>query len=210
MSLSGLALAALEAALNRYIDLDPQARARLDPLDGRVLALEILGLGTTLYLIPGRAGFQLLGHIGGPADCTISGTPLELARLGATRDQAGELVAGGARVTGDTELGQQFGDVLGQLDIDWEEQLSHLTGDLIAHQVGRGIRGLLAWGTRTRDSLGQDVQEDLQEEARVLPARGEVELFLAEVDDLRDDAERLEARVQRLESKKCPRRRKGR
>jgi ubiquinone biosynthesis protein UbiJ len=210
MRLSGLALAGLEAALNRYIDLDPQARARLAPIEGRVLALEILGLGTTLYVIPGRAGLQVLGRIEGPADCTISGTPLALARLGATRDQAGELVTGGARVTGDTELGQQFGEALGRLDIDWEEQLSHLTGDLIAHQVGRGIRALLAWGTRTRDTLGLDVQEYLQEEARVLPARGEVELFQAEVDELRDDAERLEARVRRLESKKSPRRRKRR
>jgi ubiquinone biosynthesis protein UbiJ len=43
--------------------------------------------------------------------------------------------------------------------------------------------------------------EYLQEEGRDLPTPTEVEEFLADVDRLRDDAERLEARLARLESR---------
>ncbi len=200
MRLSGLALAGLEAALNRLLGLDPQARPQLASLQGRVVALEILGLSTTLYLAPGPAGVQLLSRLEAPADCTISGTPLALARLGASRNQAGELFTGGVQLSGDTELGQAFGKILADLDIDWEEQLARLSGDVIAHQLGRGLRGLLGWTRQVRDTLGQDIQEYLQEELQLLPARGEVELFHEAVDVLRDDVERLEARLARLEA----------
>jgi ubiquinone biosynthesis protein UbiJ len=46
--------------------------------------------------------------------------------------------------------------------------------------------------------LGQDFTEYLQEEGRLLPSRYELESFLTEVDRLRDDGERLAARVNRL------------
>ena len=43
--------------------------------------------------------------------------------------------------------------------------------------------------------------EYLQEEGRDLPTRTEVEEFLSGVDQLRDDAERLEARLARVEAR---------
>jgi ubiquinone biosynthesis protein UbiJ len=200
MVISGPRLAGLEAALNRFLGLDPRSASRLSALQGRLIGLEILGLDITLYLAPGPAGIQVLGRSERPPDCMIAGSPLALARLGAARDRAGELFTGGVRVSGDAELGQAFGEILADLDIDWEEQLSRLTGDVIAHQLGRGLRELIGWTARTRNTLGQDLQEYLQEELRLLPARGEVERFQDAVDELRDDMERLEARLVRLEA----------
>jgi ubiquinone biosynthesis protein UbiJ len=43
-----------------------------------------------------------------------------------------------------------------------------------------------------------DIQEYLQEEAGLLPTRYEIEAFLSLVDILRDDMERVEARIERL------------
>ena len=45
-----------------------------------------------------------------------------------------------------------------------------------------------------------NVVEFLQEEGRDVPTRVEVEEFLEGVDHLRDDADRLEARLTRLEA----------
>jgi ubiquinone biosynthesis protein UbiJ len=199
MSLSGPAVESLETALNAYLSLDPEASRRLADLSGRVIAIEVQGVGLRLYLVPGPHGVQILRRIEGDPDCVLSGTPIALARLGASREQADELFSGGVRVSGDTEVGQRFGRILGSLDVDWEEQLSRVTGDLLAHQVGRGLRGLLRWAGGARRTLEQDLGEYVQEELRLLPGRLEVEAFLGDVDDLRDEVERLEARVARLE-----------
>ena len=51
---------------------------------------------------------------------------------------------------------------------------------------------------RATDSLVTSAAEYLQEEGRDVPVRLEVEEFLREVDRLRDDVERLEARIARL------------
>ena len=46
--------------------------------------------------------------------------------------------------------------------------------------------------------MGQNIREYLQEEAREVPSRSEVESFGDDVNTLRDDVERLAAKVQRL------------
>jgi ubiquinone biosynthesis accessory factor UbiJ len=103
-------------------------------------------------------------------------------------------------ISGDTHLGHQFGEFMAGLDIDWEEQLSRLTGDVIAHEIGNAARGLLDWGSRQTRTFEQNLQEYLQEELRMTPSRLEIEPFLADVDRLRDDVERLDARISRLQS----------
>ena len=47
-------------------------------------------------------------------------------------------------------------------------------------------------------TLEKDLGEYLQEELRLLPVRIEIDAFLAAVDSLRDDSERLQARFDRL------------
>jgi ubiquinone biosynthesis protein UbiJ len=49
--------------------------------------------------------------------------------------------------------------------------------------------------------MGANIREYLQEESRDVPSRYEVERFAAQVGDLRDDVERLAARVRRLQER---------
>jgi ubiquinone biosynthesis protein UbiJ len=191
-------LAALEAAVNRYIALDPEGAARLGELQGRVILIELAGFGTRLYVIPGRAELQLYGDYAGKPDCVLQGTPLALARMGVSHRKEDQLFSGEVRIEGDTHLAHAFGDLLAGLEVDWEEQLSRLVGDTAAHQVGSRVRDIERWGRRTGDILTEDLKEYLQEEARLLPTRYEVQAFLDDVDLLRDDLERLAARVERL------------
>ncbi len=199
MKTPALLLAAVEQALGRYLALDPEAGGRIAGLYGKVVCIELRGFDVRLFLAPGPEGIQVLGEYEGEPDTTLSGTPLALARMGLPdTDSADELFAGGVEIRGDTELGQRFGALLKGVDIDWEEHLSSVVGDLVAHQVGNAVRGGMRWGAQTRETLGLDVKEYLQEELRLLPVRPEVEAFLGEVDSLRDDVERLAARMDRL------------
>ena len=200
MSMSGLAYATLEEAINRYLSLDPAAREQMTGLYGRVIAFELVGLGLTLYLVPSPNRLQVLSGYEDEPDCTLRGTPLALSRMGDPKGSTDQLFAGQVEISGDTELAHRFGKILSAMDIDWEEQLSHYTGDIIAHEVGNFARTANHWGQRTMKTLGLDLQEYLQEEIRLLPVKPEIDHFLNGIDTLRNDVERIEARINRLKS----------
>jgi len=195
------ALAALEAVLNRYIALDPEGAARLARLQGRLICIELEGFGARIYVLPGASDLQLFGAYEGEPDCLMRGSPLALARMGLAERKEDGLFAGEVQVEGDTGLAQEFGAFLSGLSVDWEEQFSRLVGDPVAHGVGEGLRSAGRWGRASADTLTQDLKEYLQEEARILPTQYEVQTFLDRVDTVRDDVERLAARIERLAQK---------
>ena len=192
------ATAALEAALNRYLALDPDTLRRMAELEGRVIGLQWHGSGLALYFLPGPGGVQVLSHYEGEADTLLSGSPLALAELGLGGDRERALFSGAVEIRGDTATGQRFQQILAAMDIDWEEHLSRLVGDIAAHQAARLARQGQQYVRHSADTLRQDLGEYLTEEAGLLPARIQVENFLADIDRLRMDTDRLEARVQRL------------
>ena len=195
---TGVALsAALETALNLYLQQDPQAMERCAALTDRVIAIDLTVPGVSLYFLPDAQGIQVLSHYEGEVDTRLTGSPLGFARLSLGKSEDA-LFAGTVRIDGDTEIGQKFQDLLAGTDWDWEEQVSRFIGDIVAHQLGNAVRRMQRFVSESRATLEQDVGEYLQEEARLLPVREEVAGFLEQVDVLRSAADRLAARVQRL------------
>ena len=194
-------VAGLDAAINRYLALDPDARARMAQLDVQCIALHLRGLDLTLYALPEARGLKISDQFDGTPDAVISGTPLGLAQLGAGLQRERALFSGDVEITGRVESGQAFQSILEDMDIDWEEQLSHLTGDVIAHQIGKVMRSAGSYLQQGRATVRQNTTEYLQEELRVLPARIEIENFCADVARLAMDSDRLEARTRRLQQR---------
>ena len=191
---------AVEAACNGALALDPEVRARLGALADKVIAMELVGLDLRLYFLPHSSGVQVMSAYEGEPDVLLRGTPLALLRLAVSAAPSDELFAGGAELRGDTATGQAFQDILSALRIDWEELLARIAGDDVAHQVGRAARATGAQLQRTARTLEADAREYLTEEAELLVDRHEVNGFLDAVDTVRSDADRLQARLRRLEA----------
>lgn len=188
----------LEEVGNRALRFDPETCRRLGELDGRVICLRILRAPLEpldFLLAPSEAGLRRVRAPSAPADVTISASSVVFARLAMGRPMA----AGEIQISGDVALGQAFQRILEHVQIDWEEALSRLTGDVIAHQVVRAARHAAGLSQHAAETLQQDAAEYLQEEAQLLASRPEVERFLDAVDRLRADAERLGKRIERLE-----------
>lgn len=189
----------LAAAMNGWLGLDPEVRGRLRELDGRVIALQLRGINLTLVLRVDNDRIRMLHDTVEEADTVLRGTPLGMARLGLGRDTAGTLFSGAVEIHGDVETGQAFKAILDEMQIDWEEQLSRLTGDVIAHQAGNIARRTGAWLRHGRHTLEHDISEYLQEELRVLPTRIEIDNFIDAVSRTGMAVDRLEARLKRLQ-----------
>ena len=200
MQLPASAISGLEVVINRYLRLDPAIGPRLATLSGRCIEVELRGLDLTLYVFPDEHGIQLRDHVDTAPDTVLRGTLLGMVRLGVGSDTEKTLFSGDVLIDGDVETGQAFKAILDELDIDWEEQLSRLTGDVVAHQLGNvARRGHRAIRTGI-DTLEKDIGEYLQEELRVLPSRIETENFSADVTRISMDVDRLSARLKRLQT----------
>lgn len=194
----------LDTAINRYLRLDPETLARISQLDARCIAIELRGLDLTLYALPHSNGITITDHYEETPDTTLNGTPIGLTRVGLGHNKERALFSGAVEISGNIETGRAFQNILEGMDIDWEEQLSHLTGDMVAHHVGNVVRHageLFRQGSATAQ---QNTTEYLQEELRVLPARIEIENFCADVTQLAMAADRLAARVTRLANRIAP------
>ena len=101
-------------------------------------------------------------------------------------------------INGDAEIAEGFQELLRAARPELEEELSRHIGDVAAHQVGNVLRGLTGWGRNAAATFAANVGEYLQEEGRDLVTRTEMDEFLREVDEQRETADRLEARVAQL------------
>ncbi len=188
----------IETALNQYLALDPEAPGKLQAFDSKVICLEISSLNKLLYLIVNDQKINVRETYEGPVDTTISGTPAGLFKLGLKKDTAELFFAREIELRGDTRLGRQFKAFLSEMDIDWEEHLSAIIGDIAANKIQKLLSSIHAWGNSAANNFTADVGEYLQEESRMVISGPEMEMFFQQVDSLRDDTERLSARIERM------------
>lgn len=188
----------IETALNGLLALNEEARIALEPIEGKVVALHIQGVSLTLCFRVLNGRIDVMGAYDGEVDATISGTPFALASLRHAKDA---VMTGSVTITGDTRAARHFSTFTQQLGPDWEELLSQVTGDIVAGQIGQGVRVLGAWAERSLQALKRDVSEYLQEEVDVLAPMGEPARFSDDVDTLRSDVDRLAARIERLSTR---------
>jgi len=133
-------------------------------------------------------------------EAAIHGTPLALLALTGSDPEAA-IRRGDVRIEGDTAIAQQWRELLLLLRPDLEHVLSGLIGRSAAHLMMRALRGAADWGRDAAWTGVQNVSEYLAHERRDLVSRAEAEHFLRGVDELREQLDRIDARMAALEQK---------
>jgi len=187
----------IQTALNTYLHLDPESPLRLQGLDGKVATIEFLPFHLRFQCVFADAKIRIQTDELLVSDVIICGTPLQLLGMMIAEDKR-RFFAEDIRIEGDAELGQHIVDVFDHLDIDWEEYLAKIVGDIPAHQIGCWGRRMVNWVQQTQQILMQDTTEYVQEEIAFSPPREAIAEFFHEVDTLRMDVDRLAAKVQAL------------
>lgn len=185
---------AIQEALNQALRWDNNAAALTPRLTGRVLAIALEGIGIHLFFTVHDDRFKVTVNNHDEPATWIRGTPPALAGMSATNSAR----TGAVQIQGDAELAQAYQDLFKRLNPDWEEPIARLFGDVAGHRIAQALRQMVGWvNVRGRDGA-EMVAEYLREEKRWIISPYEMDDFLIAVDELRDDAERLEARIQNL------------
>lgn len=187
-----------EKIINDYLKLDPFTPEKFIELNGKSLCIDITGINIKIYVYINNDRIQLSKNVENEADTTITGSPIALAKLGLHDEVMTSMLAGEVKISGDTRTGKKIKKIMSEMDIDWEEHMSKITGDVIAHRITNVFHKMRHWGRRTASSFTEDVSDYLLEESRTIINKHELEKFYSKVDSLRDEADKLQARLSRL------------
>jgi ubiquinone biosynthesis accessory factor UbiJ len=192
----------LERVANRALQYAPLTRLQLHKLEGKSFGIELQRPHFPLLISVTRKGLLFQSHWEGSADVSIRGPAVALLRqLRAEDTTPASLMRNGIELEGDQALAQQFVKVLKDLDIDLESALGDLIGDVAAHQIAEVARTGLDWLNRAGKTLLQQSRNFLAEERKVVLTPRQFHRFRDDVEELREDTDRLEARLRQLQQR---------
>ncbi len=183
MLLAGL-LASVEQGLNRVLRMDSTALPRLAALEGKVIEIDCRQPALQVFILPDEDGLMLAAHWEGGVDCSLRAPAGSLVQLALARDKTAVLL-------------DLFG-VLQDLELDWEHELQRWLGPVATAMLAGHIRLRARWTRQGLARFSQNLSEYLAEESRTLVGKREAEAAFSELDALKLDTERLEARLKRL------------
>jgi ubiquinone biosynthesis accessory factor UbiJ len=186
--------AAFESAaagfINHLLRAASWARDSLKPFVGRTARIEVVPLALALTVV--ESGEIMPASVGAAPAVTLRLTPGILLRLAARDESAWREI----EIAGDTDFAAAIHHVARNLRWDVEEDLSRVFGDIAAHRMAETGRTLRRWGEQAADNTARSFAEYWTEEQPLIAARHDLDAFGRAVDQLRDDAARLEKRVE--------------
>ncbi|ELA3112879.1 SCP2 domain-containing protein [Vibrio vulnificus] len=197
MPFEPLITAVIETSLNLLVKDNPDLEKRLLRLKGQVIQVHLQELNKTLTFIFSQQ-IDVLANYEGQPDCYLS---LKLAVLPELREQANitKLIKQDKLILeGDIQLAQKFAQLITDAKPDVEEWVSRVTGDVVAHSLARGVKNVGGFVGRQAKKQQHHLAQVITEEWRLAPGPLEVAYFCDQVDEVKSDLARLEARLQKL------------
>ncbi|EGR9009073.1 SCP2 domain-containing protein [Vibrio vulnificus] len=197
MPFEPLITAVIETSLNVLLKDNPDLEKRLLRLKGQVIQVHLQELNKTLTFIFSQQ-IDVLANYEGQPDCYLS---LKLAVLPELREQANitKLIKQDKLILeGDIQLAQKFAQLITDAKPDVEEWVSRVTGDVVAHSLAQGVKNVGGFVGRQAKKQQHHLAQVITEEWRLAPGPLEVAYFCDQVDEVKSELARLEARLQKL------------
>ena len=191
------AVALVERSILAALSLDPTASAKLAALGERAFHLQLTSPELDIYLLTHGDTLSLQQNYAGDVTVSLKGSLSEFIQVAQAEDSASALINGAVELHGDSAPLLELQRLIGQLDLDWEAPLVRLLGDVAGHQLAEAIRRSHRWGSDSRSALRYQLEDFLKEESDLLVAEWHIEQFSRDINQLRSDTDRLQARLRR-------------
>jgi ubiquinone biosynthesis protein UbiJ len=191
----------LEAVLERALRADPDTRTAIAALEGRAVVVDLAGparlAAPALRVVVADGRLRVGPADAGESALRVAATPGTLLGLALGRDRDA-LPPGRVEIAGDAELARRLERIASAWSPDIDAAFARVFGDVAGVAVARAFRGAFAWSRDAARSLARDGADYLVEERGDVVSRAELDQFCEDVDELRERADRLAARIARL------------
>ena len=190
-------LASAETAINKAMSFDPATQVKLKALEPKVLAIHFDKPSFSVF-VRFNKGIQLLSRYDAEPEAALTGPMSAFANLARNKDKQAALMQSDIQIQGSSQLALSLADVMSQLDVDFEAMVAEVTGPVAAHIIGNKMRSLGSWLKSSGQKAKQDSVEFIRDELQLAPHKLEGESRFADIQKIKMDTERLEARFNRL------------
>ena len=185
--------------INHVLSSDPWATGELARHAGKTILLK-LPVGDLCFEIT-PAGLLAVSEASDTSSLVLEVSAKALSELtgstGSLREQAFKAV----KITGDADLAQLLGRLVGQVRWEYEEDLARLVGDAPANFAVRQGKKFVSASKSAASDLLSNVVEYVSEERKVLLNQRDFMAHKNELNELRDADDRMEKRIQILVQK---------
>jgi len=191
MSLTNLLCGLLETGVNQLHQLDSSAVIKRKQLNGTIIGVSLKELDIPLYFIISDQQVDVLNKFEGQTDCSIRVSMSALKQLQDNHQLTNLIKNGKLEVEGDIQLVQRFASLLTDMEIDWEEHLSHKVGDVIAHKFCYHCKQFFKATVKKSKVIEKQTTLYITEEAKLAPSSLEVAYFCDQVKALQKQTDEL-------------------
>ena len=200
--LGSLALLPVEKILNAIVRRDPHIAKKLVAFDSKCIEVVSLRPDFSVSIRFEDDTIKLSAidtqTLGIQADATITGNAENLLSLLTKKSDQRAMADAAIDISGDATLVQDLHVTIESLDVDWQDYLAPILGDVLSNELGEIQSNARDWSKSTGTSMHRDVRDYLSEEARLVPSELEVDSFSNRLDQLRLSIDRVAAKTELL------------
>lgn len=185
--------------MNAWLKLDPESRTRMKKLHGKTVSIKLLPFSFEFQCYFDEAGINLFTDETIMPDTLIRGTPLQMLGVMMSKENRQRFFADDLVIEGSAEVGQEMVEIFDHMQIDWEEYLSKMIGDVPAFHTFRLLNKFHDFLRGSEESMRSNIREYLHEEAQWLPSREALNDLFSEIDTMRMDVDRMQERISHLQ-----------
>lgn len=198
-----LTAVSLSIVLNLFFKRYPDLKNRLAELSGKIFQFDVEDLAQSFFMVVDDGGdVRIHTYCDTVSHVTMAGdSEAFLALLFNTRDPDSLFFARALKLSGETDTGLHFKNILDNVEIDWEKELTPWMGSLAARATIRTVQQMQrakeqGWERAEAEMDGWIKKQDI-------PRHAQWETLQAGVNELVGRTERLERACSRVERKRA-------
>jgi O2-independent ubiquinone biosynthesis accessory factor UbiT len=193
----------LSIVLNVFFSRYPDLKDQLSQLSGKIFEFEVEDLEESFFMmVDDQGSVNIHTYCDNIANVTMSGsTSAFLSLLFQTTDPDSLFFSRALNLSGETDTGLHFKNILNNVDINWEQELTVLLGSSIAQSLMALARQAQGVSEQGKEKIESEIENWMEQQN--LPLKQKFETFQSQVEALAEQTSKLEKSLSRVEKKQA-------